>query len=153
MSYRLELCAFPASDITYLTHIVYPYLSRIIANCHMEPWWGPWHPIECRSALHHGSSCGYLCILLKQIHHYWPPVQSPMTLQWETNQHKTQYRNHFCAHARYSATSCIISVQWPTSYRLPCKMTNHGNLCESGSAEAVTVGRWWGCLLLRGCAQ
>jgi hypothetical protein len=37
MSYRLEFCAFPASDITYLTHIIHPYLSRIIANCHMEP--------------------------------------------------------------------------------------------------------------------
>jgi hypothetical protein len=37
ISYRLEVCAFPASDITYLTHIIHPYLSRIIANCHMEP--------------------------------------------------------------------------------------------------------------------
>lgn len=125
-SYRLELCAFPASDITYLTHIIHPYLSHIITNCHMEPRWCPWHPIECRSALHHGTSCGYLCILMRQIHHYRPPVYSPLKLQWETTQHKMQYRNHFCAHERYSATPCIITLQWPTSCWLLFTMIHHG---------------------------
>lgn len=60
-----------ATHITYLSHIIHPYLSHIITDCHVKPWGCPWYPVECRCTLHQGTGCGYLCILFARTHHYW----------------------------------------------------------------------------------